>query len=540
MDQETNIPQSTEEKSRLYWFFKNMRTKVGSGLSNWIRKHWILATILVLVLLDFIITGRGSFQVVFLNIRKYFLLVIVLVLLAWLCVRLISKAKVVGKIVISLIFLGLLVASWFYGPQVYEYVGLYYHYQNLNKLELTELPTTGHERIQPLNSVKTLVRQDALSETEDASPPRFIKRKDGSYDFSMCVGPSPEYTAQLLSKNMYEVISVSATSPAPDFSARNRHAVNFDVGKHLLFSKKLSNAVIKRFGPLQYFNYEPSEPIFIEDDAGKWVQVVPLIRWKGWLIPRPVFGGVMVINQTEDGFSNWLTRVFLGEGQWISPDEIAKHEFLRGQNLIPERVARFIAESFRFQEGFLAPFPGYHEGDIRIPNLPDDQNQQPFVTFFNFDGTGITSSSKLCSYFGLEPYQESKKALNTSLFIPGDSDATVYYIDHAQRKDALTGSSAIPSRIIESRKQYDWEKNYPAESRPFIKDIDGERRFFWLSTVVTRTDTTGEFIGGSAPDVTITDAHYSQVIWIDKAIIGNTKEWETQIQGELQSFWSEN
>lgn len=537
MSEETPITEE-KEKGQVYWFFRNLKTKLGSGLKAWAKKHWILATILVLVLLDLIITGRGSYQFVFLNIRKYFLMFLLLLLIAWLFFKWIDKVKVIGKIVLSIVFLSLLVASWFYGPGVYEYVGLYYHYQNLDKTELNQLPLTDHERIQPLNSIRTLVRQNVLSETEEASSPTFVVRKDGNYDFTMVVGPSPEYTWQLFSKNLYKVLSVNATTPAPDFSAKNQHEVNFDIGEHLLFSKKTKAAVIKRFNFLQFFSYEPAEIRFIENDAGEWVQVVSLIKWEGWLIPRPVFGGVMIIPQRESSLGNWAERVILGVGIWTKPEHIKNVDFLKGQNLIPERVARFTAESFRFQEGFLAPMPGYHEGDIRIPNLPEDQNQQPFVAFCNFNGTGANEGQKLCSYFGLEPYQESKKGLNTSLFIPGDNDKKVYYIDHAQQKQALTGSSAVPSRILESRKQYDWEKNYPAESRPFIKEINSKRRFFWLSTVVTRTEAKStEFIGGSIPDVTITDAQYGQVIWIDKLSIANTNNWKEQIASEMEGFW---
>lgn len=540
MSEETPATEE-KEKGRLYWFFKNLRTKIATGLKAWAKKHWVLASILVIVLLDMVITGRGSYQVVFLNIRKYFLLVVLLSLLAWLFFRWVDRAKVVWKIVLSLIFVGLLAASWFFGPGVYEYIGLYYHYQKLDKTELKELPLTDHERIQPLNSVRTLVMQNVLAETEEASSPTFILRKDGGYDFSMVVGPSPEYSWQLLTKDMYKVLSVNATTPAPDFSSKNQHEVKFDIGEHLLFSKKTKNAVTKRFNFLQFFSYEPAEIMFIENDAGEWVQVVSLIKWEGWLIPRPVFGGVMIIPQREASFGGWMERVFLGVGKWIKPDEITKTSFLKRQNLIPERVARFTAESFRFQEGFLAPMPGYHEGDIRIPHLPEDQNQQPFVAYFDFEGTGANEGQKLCNYFGLEPYQESKKGLNTSLFIPGDNDRKVYYIDHSANKEALTGSSAVPSRILESRKEYDWEKNYPAESRPYIKEIDGKRRFFWLSTVVTRTDPeSGEFIGGSIPDVTLTDAHYGQVIWVNKPSIANTGDWNGQIAEEMQKFWEAN
>jgi len=462
-------------------------------------------------------------------------------LIGYLAFLLARKSGWPGRIILLLVFLALVVSSYFWGAGIYEYVGLYVHYKQLNKIELKQLPVTHHERIQPLNSIRTLVKQEALAETEEATEPSFVRRSDGSYGFNMCIGPSPEYTAQRLTKNMYQVISVSGTTPSPSFAAKNRHDVNFEVGEFLLLSQNTDNAVIKRFNFLQYFSFEPAEVTYLQNDNGEWVQVVSLVKWKGFLIPRPVFGGVMVIRQSEHSFINSLKRIFIGDGQMIPAVKVREHNYLRGQDLLPVRAARFVAESFRFQAGLLAPLPGYHEGDIRIPDLPEDQNQQPFVAFFDFSSVDPGVESSLYNYFGLEPYQESKKGLNTSIFLPGDGRNEVYFIDHAKNRDALIGSSAVPSRIVESRKEYDWNKSHPAESRPYIRELNGHTRFFWLSTVVTMIDTASkDFIGGSIPDVTITDGHFGQVVWINRNNLGDPLLWNQQIEQELKIFWDKN
>ena len=231
---------------------------------------------------------------------------------------------------------------------------------------------------------------------------------------------------------MYQVLSIPANAPNPNFSSENRHQVNFDIGENLLLSKNTWNDAIRCLGLFQYFSYEPDEVKYIEDDNGNWIQIVTLIHWKGWLIPRPVFGGVIVINQlNENETSNFLKRISLGRGKYISPEEIKNYNYLQNQNLISDKIGQFTAESFRFQNGFWAPMPGYHKGDIRIPLMPEDQNQQPFVTYFDFQNEQ-SKSKVLCHYFGLEPFQEDKKALNTSLFIPSNGNNLVYYINHVK------------------------------------------------------------------------------------------------------------
>jgi hypothetical protein len=237
---------------------------------------------------------------------------------------------------------------------------------------------------------------------------------------------------------------------------------------------------------------EPSDPIYLQNDKGEWVQVVGLTKWVGLIFPRPVFGGVMVIEQRKPSDS-FAERLFLGKGTFIPADRIAEHAYLRGQDVMPRQVTRYIAESFRFRRGFMAPMPGYHEGDIRVPKLPEGQDPQPFVVYSVVSDT----TGKLYNYFGLEPFEESKKGLSVSLFIPGDGMREIYYIDHTTSGTAYVGSSAVSAKIIESRKEYDWSHSYPAETRPFIREVGGRVRLFWLSTIVTRAgDGQGRSIGG--------------------------------------------
>lgn len=524
-----------EEKkgNRLYWIVVNLRTRIGRFTKSFLKKHPIVGILISLVVLYLLFTGRSGLQPLFLTLRKYVLLALIFFVILWWFLKGWKTRTNKKNVFATILLLAFSAFSYFIGPGIYRYLSLYVHYSQLHKVELNHLPETDFERIQPINSVSTLINQEALRETEDATPPRFMRGKNGRYYYSCAVGPAKEYKIQLVSKGMYRVLFTPSNLPAPVFSGKFRAEVDFNIGEFLLFSKKTSHAVIKRFNLLQYFNYEPADPIYLQNDEGQWVQVVPLIRWKGILFPRPVFGGIIVIGEKSES-DNYFSRVLFGKGQYIPKNALEHHPYLVGQNLIPKKVAEFVAESFRFANGFLAPMPLYHEGDIRIPHLPNDVNPQPFVTYFK-----VPKEEKLYNFFGLEPYQENKKGLSLSLLIPGDDDEKVYYIDHRKSEEAFIGSSAISAKIIESKKNYDWSKNNPAESRPFVRTVNGRNRFMWLSTIVTKAGDQGEFIGGSIPEITLTDATHGKVVWVHPDSLINNQSWIKQAQHELGDYWNE-
>ena len=522
--------QQPQTENRLYWIVVNTRKAIVNVIRRAFSAKPVLSWAILLIVLFLAFASRSSLQPFFIGVRKYMLLIIVVALLLYLYFKRWTKRSNRGNIYWSIALILVTFFAIYAGPGIYRYLSLYTHYAQLDKTKLTHLPETGNERIQPINSIKTLVNQEALSATEDATNPRFIRGTDGKYYFSAAVGPSKDYKIQQLRKNMYEVLNIPAHLPSPIFSEDYRTKVDFNVGELMLFSKQTRHAVVRGLSIGKFFNCEAAEPIYLQNESGQWVQVVPLIRWKGILFPRPVFGGVVVLQQ-EDG-AQYAKRVLLGSGTYIAPTEIKHHAYLTGQNLIPEEVAIFIAESFRFVHGFWAPMPFYHEGDIRIPMLKEDVNQQPFITYFDVDQQG-----KLYNFFGLEPYQENKKGLSLSLLIPGDDDQHVYFVDHRTSNDSYIGSSAISAKVVESKKNYDWTKNYPAESRPYVRKIDDEYRFLWLSTIVTKAGDQGEYIGGSIPEITLTDAKHGKVVWVHPDSLVRQDSWIKQAESELKDYW---
>ena len=423
-------------------------------------------------------------------------------------------------------------SHWYLNLQPHRYITLYLRYKTLDLKELDVLPETDHERVQPLNSIRVLAKE-TMTEVQQVSDPFFV-RVDDQYRWTMSVQPS--FTLPRVFGEVTDVISVSATTPSPNFSSDNRHPVSFPIGDKLFLGKNSHIATIRAFGLARFLSYEPADVKYVKDDSGEWVELVSLVRWEGIFFPRPEFGGVQVIRQSRGGLLHWLKTMFFGEGEWVPPEEVASHAYLRGQNLVPYEVGRYVAESFRFQDGFFAPLPGFHHGDVRIPDLPSDVNNQPFITFFRFpEGIG---ESKLYQYFALEPYEESHQGLNTSILFPADNVGPIMVYHHSKRNEALVGVSTVAAKVMESRKYYDWKQSRPVENRPYIRTIDGKVRFMWLTTVVTYKANHaegGDYIAGSTPEVVMTDAIYRQVVWMSPQ--QPPADWPAELQHALSAVW---
>jgi hypothetical protein len=118
--------------------------------------------------------------------------------------------------------------------------------------------------------------------------------------------------------------------------------------------------------------------------------------------------------------------------------------------------------------------------------------------------------------------------------IPADGTDKLYYYDHSAKKEGMAGVSAMPLKVVESRKEYDWSVNKPVEFRPFIKYIAGRKRLFVLGTVAAVRDSSKQFDGAATPDLALVDAEYRDVIWIDAKHPSN---WTSTILNQLGETW---
>ena len=500
------------------------------------KKQKVIIVIATLILLLALFILRDDYQPALLFIRKFIFIILLSVFILFFGLKKFrnsaSTGKRLGILALLLIFFSILYTiGWHF--KMYDYMRTYNVFNHLNRVEIHELPLTQNERIQPLRNIFSMANE-SVGETKDVSLPHLV-RVDNENKWTMAIQPSEKYTLQRISDNTEEVFSVSSTTPFPRFSSENRIPVIFSIGESLKFSRNTYNAVVQRFNPWMLFNYEPSDTFYMKNDQGKWVEVVSLIKWKGFFFPYPTFGGVMVIDSGEHDFNDYVERIFIGKGTFISPDEMKKHPFLTKQNTLAEKVSRLQAESLKFLGGFTDPLPWKMETAVKIPNLPDDQNQQPFVTDFDFSDTNIDTYSGLYHWFGLEPVGDERTSLSYSVFIPADGTDALYYYDHASKKQGYAGVSAMPLKVIESRKEFDWSVNKPVEFRPYIKDLAGRKRLFFLGTIsAIKDNAAGQFDGSATPDLALIDSEYRDVIWID---VKHPSTWDYEVYKQLNEAW---
>ena len=497
------------------------------------KKRVVTFSIILFVLAFFL---RDDYQPALLFFRKFIFIILLCFIILFIGLRSFRKSastlKRIGILIFLSVFFG---AVYFVGWNLkfYDYMRTYNVFNGLHKIEISELPLTQNERIQPLRNIFSMANE-SVGETKDVSLPHLV-RVDGSNQWTMAIQPTEKYVWQGIKDNTEEVFSVSSTTPFPRFSSENRIPVTFSIGESLKFSRNTYNAVVQRLNPWMLFNYEPSDTYYMKNDKGAWVEVVSLIKWKGFFFPYPTFGGVMVIENGAHSFKDYLERVTIGKGTYISPEETKNYAYLTKQNTLAETVSRLQAESLKFLAGFSDPLPWNMESAVKIPTAPKDQNAQPYVTDFDFSDTKIGAFSGLYHWFGLEPVGDERTSLSYSVFIPADGTDKLYFYNHAAKKQGYAGVSAMPLKVKESKKEYDWNSNTPVEFRPYIKNIAGRKRMFFLGTVSTISgDNPEQFDGSATPDLALVDSEYRDVVWINAK---KPSTWNEELYNQLNEAW---
>lgn len=504
------------------------------------RKQKTVVIIATLVFIGALFFLRDDYQPALLFVRKFIFIILLSIIALFFGLRKFRNQPNTGKRLLILsalviFYVGIYIVGWHF--KMYDYMKTYNVFKNLNKVEINELPLTQNERIQPLRNIFSMANE-SVGETKDVSLPHLVRVGEEN-KWTMAIQPTEKYVWQRISDNTEEVFSVSSTTPFPRFSSDNRIPVTFSIGESLKFSRNTYNAVVQRFNFFQLFTMEPSDVFYMKNDDGQWVEVVSLIKWKGFFFPYPTFGGVVIIENGEHNFNDYIERILIGKGTFIKPEEMKNYPYLQKQNTLAENVSRLQAESLKFLGGFSDPLPWNMKTAVKIPDLPDDQNAQPFVTDFDFSGANTNAYSGLYHWFGLEPVGDERTSLTFSVFIPADGTDTLYYYDHASKKQGYAGVSAMPLKVIESRKEFDWLVNKPVEFRPYIKNIAGRKRMFFLGTIAAIREGSDKFDGSATPDLALIDSEYRDVVWID---VKHPSQWDKTVYDQLNEAWrsSEN
>jgi hypothetical protein len=114
------------------------------------------------------------------------------------------------------------------------------------------------------------------------------------------------------------------------------------------------------------------EPVGITTPQGVRI-IVPYLEYKGWLVRRPVLGGVFVVTPG-------------GAIQDLSPQEAARRPELAGSGRIfPDTQARRIQDAYQYKKGIWNTW-FVHEDQTRITDT--ESNRQPYLIDFGPAGLG--------------------------------------------------------------------------------------------------------------------------------------------------------
>lgn len=401
---------------------------------------------------------------------------------------------------------GLVAAFWIavatspYG--LFHNLSLYGCWRAMEKHELRRLPVTHHERIYPLSMVSRIV-EDRLTQSHFTVSPFEMQMDKGQLYWVAQKTPAGMINTMAL-ENVTGLVQVAASSVAVDIQ---HHKVEFEYGRDLFFIRDLGHYVLPRqLGFLDIFDKEldREDLAFRVDDQGRWVMVMAVIDWDG-IFPFciPTFGGVFICPQKGHG-----------DVRWVKPAEMATIPYLRGQNLVPETLTKYYAESWKFNQGL----SGYlrNQGVTKITSIPEDTAQQPFAVYFK----DVNGQDGLYQFFALEPDGKSAGLSKMLLFDPQGYKETpvAYYYDFEAKGEELVGPARIAETIKASDIHVDWKQAGTgtfviAESRPLIKDRGGKREFHWFNSVVTHQQGSGQ------PRVVLADPRSLRVDWLEPSSV---------------------
>ena len=523
MGQENVVQLKQSKRARFSAWF---RKKSFGGQIRWM--------IFFLFILFIIAIERYWLSDFLLGIRKYGPIIIAIILFFYGVYRFAKGRKILGKIVTFLAvagFVSIFIFLRLTPLETYNYLSEYQRYMTLQRVSISMLPETDHEAIQSHICIKTVAAQQ-LTETEEVSNPHLV-RDSATYRWTMAKEPSTHYWVKRLSEGVKLVYSVPAEVSSLRFSGENQSPVNFSIGQTLLLGEEASVATLRSLSLFDLFTTQVGEPRFMRDNHHQWVQVIPLVKWTGhgfWGIffPQPEFGGVQVIKQ-GDGECSFFSvacaqRALCGAGTTYTPEEMQNIPYLKNQNVMPTEVVKSIANSFRFQKGFMAPLPMYHNGDTRIPEIDGGIGNLPATAFFKMSGVAQGTSDMLYEYVGLEPFDTTKHGLVTSLFVPADGGMTVFVHNHVQ--DVYSGVSAVPGNARESKQQIDWSQSKIADVRPYNKKIGGTTKPFWLFNLVTKAQSSHGYAAGVNSFVGVVSPLDQVVVWLDP---NESAKWPAQL-----------
>ena len=133
----------------------------------------------------------------------------------------------------------------------------------------------------------------------------------------------------------------------------------FDIAPGQLLTDNLRWRLLKK-----HYLIDLANPVGALDGQGRPIIIVPYVSYKGWLIRRPVLGGVFVVHPD-------------GEIEDLSPEEARKRpEITSTGRLFPDTLARRIQDAYAYKRGIWNRFV-LHEEQTQISDTESNRAALP-------------------------------------------------------------------------------------------------------------------------------------------------------------------
>jgi len=202
----------------------------------------------------------------------------------------------------------------------------------------------------------------------------------------------------------------------------------------------------------KYFVEYSKEPIYLKNDKGQWITVVPYITYRGLLLRTPEWGGVMVID--PDGT---ITD--------YSPEEAQKISYFEKNRIYPKELAEFYSEAYAYRKGLLNKW-FFHEDQSEIVHLPASEKVLHVPTTEGYKQMIVT-----------EPYGKSYGIFKIFFFDATTGKAEIVEYD---QKTQLTGPIAAADYVKREFPTYDWNSFILSEPRPILV----QDSLYWLLSII--------------------------------------------------------
>lgn len=407
----------------------------------------------------------------------------------------------------------------------FEYLNKSITFKQIEVKELEYLPLSTKDRIYPYQTILNIAK-DKITSSEYT-----VENFELIYDIKKDTlqwnaEKSPLGKTNKLVKNVDGIVTINASS---DQIEKNEYNTNFHYGRKLTWFNSLDYILPKHLNIFDYFDKTLDDNVkLIQMENGEWVQVVAVINWDGiWPAVYPKFHGVYVIHEINEkyGSVNFLNTDFKvpvsnPEIEFLTPEDIKKTSYLQNQNLVPEEITNHYVSSWNFKNGIMNYL--FTKKDLtKVTAIEEELNKQPFTIWFDdvksIDNNETTNG--IFQFYALEPMGTNKGLSNILLFDTHgyNEKVIVYNYDFSKKKLSLLGPQRISETIKDSDKHIDWSSFIIAESKPFIKIVNNERKFFYINSVISKKSASAK------PTIVIADPDKLNVKWfngnnIDKQI----------------------